>query len=133
MAVNTQTVLTPLQTSSKAVMAALVFAPQRPLICDLTLGASGPHTVGRSAGASSVLDVCQKGLSPGFDRSRLLHGCEQTCWWYCDSELCRNREEGKEKCRLGGEHIYQQSSGFVFAVEIEKIGRCKLNESLTKV
>ena len=54
---NIQTVLTPWQTSSKAVMAAFVFAPQRALICDLTLGASGPHTVGRSAGASSVLDV----------------------------------------------------------------------------
>ena len=58
MAMSIQTVLTPLQTSSKADMAALVLAPQRPLICDLTLGASGPHTVGRSAGASSVLNVC---------------------------------------------------------------------------
>ena len=116
MAVNIQTVLTPLHTSSKAVIAALVFAPQRPLICALTLGASGPHTVGRSAGASSVLDVCQNGLSPRFDRSRLLHGGEQTCWWYCDSELCRNREEGQEKGGLGGEHIDQQSSSFVFAM-----------------
>lgn len=56
---NVHAVLTPLQTSSKAFRAALVLAPQRLLICDLTLEASGPHTVGRSAGASSVLETRQ--------------------------------------------------------------------------
>lgn len=55
---DVQTVLTPLQTSSKAVMAAFVLLPQRLLICDLTFEASDPHTTGRSAGASSVLKAC---------------------------------------------------------------------------
>ena len=47
--------LTSLHTSSKAVNAASVLLPQRLLISDLTFEAWGPHTVGRSAGASSVL------------------------------------------------------------------------------